>query len=225
MPWSLSQGGWGRAKKELAYGEEQVSPSGPTWTRWSVFSSGPYSVLGVEVGFVSVPGQPPAQTTLLNSLPPPLFSLPGKGDSGPHVEPAERDGGRVGSWDHRSSRVCWCRHPAGTASATSEKDLRSEWLSDFLGPLSAQVGAWATHGRARPPAELSLLSSQLCKVTNSFDGGTAQGPCYEPTLQMRELRLDRNDAISRGCPAPGARPCDCQVWTSVFGPLPHLQCS
>lgn len=84
----LGEGG----KKERAYGEEQDFHSGRTWTRWAVFSRGPHSVLVVGVGFVSVPGQPPAQTTLPNSLPPPLFSLPGEGDSGPHVEPAEREG-------------------------------------------------------------------------------------------------------------------------------------
>ena len=84
----LGEGG----KKERAYREEQDFHSGHTWTRWGVFSRGPHSVLGVGVGFVSVPGQPPAQTTLPNSLPPPLFSLPGEGDSGPHVEPAEREG-------------------------------------------------------------------------------------------------------------------------------------
>lgn len=50
-----------------------------------------------------------------------------------------------------------------------------EWLSDFLGLLGTQVGARATRGGARPPVGLTLLRSQVCKVTDSLDGGPAQG--------------------------------------------------
>lgn len=50
-----------------------------------------------------------------------------------------------------------------------------EWLSDFLGLLSTQVGARATQGGSRPPVGLTPLGSQFCKVTDSLDGGTAQG--------------------------------------------------